>query len=214
MNFKILKTRAFWTRVAIFEFTIVLAILFVPSTTLSGTIKVLLIVLSFPLYFFSETGIGPLLKIRVKQEIQTKLSQVDTLKHLNKSQNLRSNIFLLDKKHKRYYIAESYNMKTDNDRTLAIPENMGCTGEAWRTKMQVWGERDRIFKDGNHRIPEELLKKVKEDLEWICSTPIIKNQNVVAVLNFDGNKPMNEEHRKIIESHANCVASELSEVNL
>ncbi len=107
MNFKILKTCAFWTRLAIFEFVTVLAILSVPSTTLSDTIKVLLIVLSFPLYFFSETGIGQLLKIRVKQEIQTKLSQVDTLEHLNKSQNLRSNIFLLDKKHKHYYIAKS-----------------------------------------------------------------------------------------------------------
>lgn len=213
MNFKILKTRAFWARIAVFEFTIMLAILSVPSTALYGTGKVLLVIISFPIYFLGETGIRQLLKFKVQHEIQTKLSQVDTLQHLDQSQNLRSNIFLLKKKYKQYYLAESYNMKTDDDRTLEIPENMGCTGEAWRTKMQVWGEKGRIFQDGNHRIPKELLKKVKEDLEWICSTPIIKKQNVVAVLNFDGNKPMNEEQRKIIESHANCVASELSEVN-
>jgi hypothetical protein len=214
MNFKILKTRAFWARLAIFEFTILLAILSVPSTTVDSSGKVLLMIISFPIYFLGETGIGQLLNIKIKNEIQTKLSQVDVLQHLDQSQNLRSNMFLLEKKYGRYYLAESYNMKADNDRTLEIPENMGCTGEAWRTTMQVWGGKDRIFEEGSHRIPEELLRKVKNDLEWICSTPIIKNQNVVAVLNFDGNKPMDGDQKKTIASHANCVASELSEVNL
>jgi hypothetical protein len=192
MNFKIFKACSFWTRFAIFEFATVLAIISIPSTILGSTTKVLFLVLSFPLYFFSETGIGQLLKLKVKHEIQTKLSQVDVLNNLEPSQNLRANIFLLNKKGGKYFIVESYNMNTDCDRTIEIPENMGCTGEAWRTKTQIWGEKDRIFKDGNHRLPEGPLKKVRKDLEWICSTPIVNNQKVIAVLNFDGNKKMTE----------------------
>lgn len=213
MNFKILRTFAFWAGFAVFEFATVLAIISIPSTVLGRTSKALFLILSFLLYFFSAVGIGQLLKFKVKNEIRTKLSQVDVLKNLEPSQNLRSNIFLFNKKSGKYYIVESYNMNIDCDRTIEIPENMGCTGEAWRTKTQVWGEKNRIFKDGNHRLPEEPLKKVRKDLEWICSTPIVKNQKVIAVLNFDGNKQMNVSQKETIKQHANRVASDLSEFN-
>lgn len=214
MNFGILKTPAFWTGLALYELSTVVAILFIPSTSLNIVFKMLLIVLSVILYFAWQLFmVNQLSQLKIKQNVQARLADVKGLQHLDQSQNLRANVFILNKRNKYYYIAESYNMETDADKNINIPENMGCTGEAWRNKTQVWGDKAHILKVGDHRIPEKEVQKVKTDLEWICSTPIVKNRNVIAVLNFDGNKQMDPTQRNTIKQNASRTASELCEVN-
>ena len=49
-------------------------------------------------------------------------------------------------------------------------------------------------------------------MQWICSTPIVhpKKKNIIAVLNFDGNRKVTEPANiRFIKEHAERVATEL-----
>lgn len=214
MKFKILKTPAFWAGLTLYEFSTIIAIIFIPNTSLNSTLKVVFIGLSFILYFICQIFmVNQLSQLKIKQCVQMRLADIKSLQHLDKDQNLRANIFILNRKRRYYYIAENHNMEADSDKNINIPENMGCTGEAWRNKTQVWGNKAHILKIGDHRIPEKEVTKVRTDLEWVCSTPIVRNQSVVAVLNFDGNRQMDFTQQDTIKQLANRVTSELSEIN-
>lgn len=141
------------------------------------------------------------------------LRTVNQLQQFMPDQRIRSNIFFFNAKKGKYYIKYEFNMDEHQDKNIEIPENLGCTGEAWRTKNQVFGDKNRIFEEGPYRIPLELLQKVPEDLEWICSTPIFNDiKEVIAVVNFDGNRKLNAEQIEQIKSHCIGVSEELREI--
>ena len=152
-----------------------------------------------------------LIKEYLKKQINLKLSCVDLLHSIDTNQCLRSNIFVYYKNSEHYTMKYKYNMEEWPDKTIKIPVNRGCTGDAWNEKTQIFRTRDIfIDKDKTSGVPQEELNKVPNDLEWICSTPIFDNNNVLAVLNFDGNKEMTEQDKEKIKVHARRVASELS----
>lgn len=214
MNWKILKTVSFWLGFAIYMVSVIIAIMSLSEDKLHAFLRLPLIMLCSLLYFALEFSKATAFnRLNTQKNVCQKLACVDTLKFLSRNQNLRSNIFLFDKKKKNYRIVEHYNMAADDDANIEIPENMGCTGEAWRTSSQVWGDKDHILHEGDKKISIDQARKVREDLEWICSTPIIKEGKVIAALNFDGNQKMDASQKSMIKNHANRVAKELCEVD-
>ena len=132
-----------------------------------------------------------------KKNIEKILSFAEIINNFyydNQTQRIRSNIFMKDLHDYRIYA--EYNMSSFPDHNVRIPENRGATGEAWLTKKQVWANKEEIFQ-GVHRLTIEEKGKIVKDLEWVCSTPIIRtnsegNPETIAVLNIDGNKVVND----------------------
>lgn len=153
-------------------------------------------------------------KEEARRQIDVRLRCVDTLKALNPDQNLRANIFFWDKKKKCYYIGQHHGMEADPAKSLTeIPKGKGCTGAAWEGQEQIWGDEADIFGEGSYALPKAQEEKVNRDLKWICSTPVTDGKRkVIAVLNFDGNKPMRETERDFVKKHAARIAGELSEI--
>jgi hypothetical protein len=156
--------------------------------------------------------------IKTKNEFVNKmLTSIDQFKRFDPKQRLRSNILFVcydsDKNVGKYRIRYSYKMDVFSDKLIEIPINMGCTGEAWRTKNQIWGDKKIIFSSSPFRIPDEELEKVPKDLEWVCSTPIVdRNGNVAAVLNFDGNRSLGNKQKDEIKKHCQKIAEDLKDI--
>jgi hypothetical protein len=212
----LLKTGPFWVGLVLYEVSTVTAIVLFPNTQAipgwaNTLIKIAVILIMIMLYYLYARYKSDYMTQAERQKLlETMLACVDQVRRLDASQNLRSNIFVFDRKKRIYRIVASHNMADDDDRNVEIPENLGCTGEAWRSRGQVWGPKGHILHVGDHRIPEDQVKKIRTDLEWICSTPITDwDGNVIAVLNFDGNKAMNDEQQLQIKQQASRLASEL-----
>jgi len=173
--------------------------------------KCLLVVLSLIFYTTQQLFQWPELTEGLnKKLIEKTLSGVEYFNKFNSGQRFRSNVFFCDHRQKKFYLKYGYNMDNYEDKNIHIPINMGCTGEAWRDRKQVWGDYGKIFSDGSYRIPQEELNKVPKDLQWICSTPILDDTgNVLAVLNFDGNKAVNSEQQQEIKNRGLAMAEEL-----
>jgi len=200
----------FWVGLAQYLFVIMLTLLAIRTRFL---VKMGIVLVAIILFIgqFTLTN-KEITKVFKENIIKTKLATVEQFKYFEPVQRLRSNIFLAKKKNGRvvYFIAHSFNMNENDDKNIEIPENMGCTGEAWNTKQQIWGDKKRIFEEGRYRVPDEELKKVEKDLFWVCSTPILdRHGNVVAVLNFDGNRDLNEKQIEEIKTHCKKIAEEL-----
>lgn len=204
----LLKSPAFWVGLLGFLFLTILALL----SNKKRSVWLICILVATGLYT-SQYYLNYKENIKEIKEklIQSKLSSIERFKHFDPSQTLRSNIFLSKQKNGKtiYYVACFYNMDAYEDKQIEILENMGCTGEAWSTKRQVWGDKKRIFQEGKYRVPDDQLKKVWRDLEWICSTPIIKDGNVIAVLNFDGNKRLTRIQQEQISDYCKKLIDEL-----
>ena len=215
MKLGFLKTPRFWAGFGLFVLCTAIAVLQLPSPPVSISYKILLIICGCILYFLSQLyKAGHVTKDEAKNQTQMRLRCVDVLKILKPDQNLRSNIFFWDKKRKVYYIWQYHNMDTDPAKSVTeILKGQGCTGNAWESMQQIWGDKTDIFGNGKYSLPSDQESKVSTDLEWICSTPIVdRKRNVIAVLNFDGDKPMNEDQKKFIKQHAERVASELGQI--
>ena len=145
----------------------------------------------------------------IVEQIRILLSSVDTLKILDSDQNLRANLFC-EKHIPKFCIVQSYNMEGDSDKDLEIPHNRGCTGQAWASRSQIWAEKDKFFDESAAcALPPTEKEKVRRDLEWICSTPVVKKGQILAILNFDGNRVMSETQKASIMQHASKVAEGL-----
>lgn len=211
MKINFFKTISFYAGVILFLLLICLTL---GSLNVSILWKVLIIIGGVLLYIGKEIGQSVEIARNLKKEQAEKLlSTVDNINSLMNGQRLRSNIFCLNRKKDKYCIRYSYNMNGYNDKNILIPVNMGCTGEAWRDRRQVWGKRDKIFKSGDFRIPAEELNKVPEDIQWICSTPIVDNNGeMIAVMNFDGNREMSQTEEELIKKHCEKICEELKEI--
>lgn len=214
MNFAFSKTPSF-----IFGLLLFILIVSIATVPLHLKIyyKVFILSGAVALYFFSEYyRYKHLTDKLIANEIKRLLSTAQEFSS-KFGQRIRSNIFFSKKRNKKtyYYIKHYYNMETFNDKNIEIPENMGCTGEAWRTKSQVWGDKEMIFSRGRLRIPDEQLEKVPEDLQWVCSTPIVdKNGNVIAVMNFDGNGDLTPMQVEEIKTRCHIICEELKNIIL
>lgn len=210
MNTSIFKTWGFYVGLALFLIMTFIAVL---KLDFSIYIKVATIFACLVLYVLQETYQTSELYNKLKPEIVDGiLASIDKFLKFDDSQRLRSNIFFYKKNQKKYFIKYQHNMETSDDKSMELPENLGCTGEAWRSKKQVWGNKDKILKIGDYRVPSEQLEKVPLDLEWICSTPILRDSDVIAVMNFDGNKPVSEEQQKEIMNHCSNICIKLKEI--
>ncbi len=211
-----LKTKRFLIGLACFSLLTAFSVWSLP-TSVSATWKILLAAIAIVLYSASQFyTAGQLSEEEAKEQTDLRLHCVDVLKVVDPDQNLRSNVFRWDRKRNAYCIWAYYNMDTDPAKNvIEIPEGKGCTGQAWTGKMQIWAKRDEIFGDGQHALPFDQEDKISCELQWICSTPIIhpKKKNVIAVLNFDGNKDITESvDITFIKEHAERVATELGGV--
>jgi hypothetical protein len=129
------------------------------------------------------------------------------------NQRVRANIFKPDTKVAMYKICYHHNMDSDNDRDVEIPFNMGCTGEAHRTGVQIFcADKRQFIKPGTRQIPDEQAAKLKTDLEWICSTPIIRDGDVLAILNIDGDKLVNDDFYSLVKQFSVRCARLLSDI--
>lgn len=212
MKLAVLKTPRFLLGLLLFGLLTIIAVVQLP---VGKELKVLAILIASILYGLSQLyKADHLTKDEAKNQTQMRLRCVDVVKILQPDQNLRSNVFLWDKKKKVYHIWQYYNMDTDPAKNVTeIPKGRGCTGNAWESKQQTFGDKEDIFGDGKYHLPSDQESKISHDLEWICSTPILnEKRNVIAVLNFDGNKPMYDSQKEFIKQHAERVASELNHV--
>lgn len=140
-----------------------------------------------------------------KKIIKALLARVESLKQFNRGQRLRSNIFC--KVNGGYKLIHHYNMDNNNDREITIPENMGVTGEVFRTGIQEIGNRDELA--SKYRTPPDIIAKAPSDLQWICSTPIKdKNDRVIYTLSIDGNIDCVNDFDDI-KTHASQLAEDL-----
>ncbi len=216
MNKAIFKSWVFWVGFLLYEVSTIVAFILLPNArgipswgnVLWKGFGIGLTMLLYYLYASYKTNY--MSQAQRDEMLRTMLGCVASLRRLDNLQNLRSNIFIFDRKRKVYRIIAFHNMDSDDDRNVELPQNMGCTGEAWRTKQQVWGPKEHILHVGNHKIPQEQVSKIRLDLEWICSTPITDwAANVIAVLNFDGNKPMSQQQQQEVKQQASRLAGEL-----
>jgi hypothetical protein len=210
MRWGLLKRPSFWVGLAIAVGAIVIA---VAKLDTDPHWKIVIIGAMGVLYLLSQYfNVSYLSKADAKEQVQMRLECVNSLKHLDPTQNLRANIFIFSKKSNSYHIIHQYNMQTDSDKDVELPKGEGCTGRAWTSRTQVWGDKGQILRSGDHRVPENQVSKIRPDLEWVCSTPIFdtKRREVVAVINFDGNKPMDPKQQQVVMEHANRLAHELA----
>lgn len=192
---------------------ILLSIITVSKTNFSAYSKIIIVGILVALYVFNEIVVRNKIATPFKKDlIKTKLSTIDQFLCFDQSQMLRANIFKLNKKTKCYYIEYQYNMDNFSDKAISIPVNKGCTGEAWLTKNQIWGDQHKIFSEGSFNVPKEQYNKVPTDLIWICSTPIVKKDQVIAVMNFDGNKPMSAIQQLQIQKYCHRLVEEIKEI--
>jgi len=208
----IFKTARFWLGFLLFFLSIGLAVV---QLDLGIPLKFGLVIFALVLFSLSQlVQADRLSKNEAKRQIETRLKCVDTLKVLDSDQDLRSNVFLWDSKKGHYYIFQHYGMESDLATSVTeIPKGKGCTGVAWDRKQQIWGNEKDIFEGGEYALPKDEEAKVNRDLKWICSTPVTnEKRNVIAVLNFDGNKLMDEKQRNFIKHHAARVAGELNQI--
>lgn len=210
MNTAIFKTKGFYVGLTLFLIMTLIAVL---KLEFSIYKRIAIILVCLVLYVLQEAYQTSELYNKLKPEIvEGILASIDKFLKFDDRQRLRSNIFFYKKKNKHYFIKYHHNMETCDDKSMEIPENLGCTGEAWRSKKQVWGDKDKIFKVGDFKVPLEQLEKVPKDLEWICSTPILRDSNVIAVMNFDGNKPVSQEQQKEIMNHCSNTCEKLNKI--
>jgi len=145
--------------------------------------------------------------------IRGDLKTAEQFRYMIPEQRIRSNIFVENKKKRIYNIKYQFNMEGCQDNVIRIPLNLGCTGEAWRTKKQVYGDYSRIRAGGEYKIPDDQLALVPEDLKWVISTPIKdKNGEVIGVLNLDGNKEFSGEQKDKVKRFCNELAEEIQKV--
>ena len=212
MKLDVFKTPRFLSGFFLFEVLTIVAVVQLP---IGKELKGLVMLVASILYSLTQLyKADHLTKDEAIKQIQMRLRCVDVLKSLEPEQNLRSNVFLQDKKREIYYIWQYYNMDTDPAKNITeIPKGRGCTGNAWKLKQPIWGDKKDIFGDGKYGLPIDQESKIHLDLEWICSAPIVnEKRNVIAVLNFDGNKPMNDNQKEFVKQHAERIASELGQV--
>ena len=193
---------------------IISTILAVWKITLALPWKIVILILVMFIYSLNQVFQYRRVSSAIKEKlIRSVLKSIEQFNQLIPGHRLRSNIFFFNKKKRIYFIEQQWNMNGFDDKSIEIPENLGCTGEAWRTKNQVFGTKTRIFESGDFRIPLEQLRKVPKDLEWICSTPIFNdNREVIAVMNFDGNKELNQSQMEQIKDHCQKTSLELKEI--
>ena len=208
MKIELFLKKSFWVGLLLF---FLLTSIAVYALSISVWCKCFLVALLLVLYSVQQLFQWPELTEGLnKKLIEKTLSGVESFKKFNNGQRFRSNIFFYNNKQKKFYLKYGYNMDIHEDKNLHIPINMGCTGEAWRDRKQVWGDREKIFNEGSYRVPCEELTKVPKDLEWICSTPIFDDTgNVIAVLNFDGNRAVNIGQQEEVKNHGLAMAEEL-----
>jgi hypothetical protein len=132
--------------------------------------------------------------------IQNVMERVRELDYLSPGQSLRANIFHRKLAADTYEMIYQYNMDGASDRGLVIPLNMGVTGEVFRTKTQKIVAKKNFYGVAPYRLPNDLIQKVPNDLQWICSTPIINDKgDVIATLSFDGDRDCEHEFETIAE---------------
>jgi len=152
-----------------------------------------------------------------KKHIENILSMaeaVNSFYSVDEKQHLRSNIFLKPNGEELYQIAAQYNMNTSKDLKIKIPLNKGATGEAWLTQTTIWADKKHIY-NGEHRIPENERKKLPSNICWICSHPIIKNNETIAVINIDGDKEIEDPSLKEnIENIVRLISKLLEDYDL
>lgn len=207
MNIDFIKTKSFWTGISLFAIAAAVASWWI-ETLLS---RLMIWIAMMILYSINEKyKNGEWSKIPREKYITNILSSIEQFRGYNPEQRLRSNIFFYNKKKEKYYVKYHFNMEKHSDKNIEIPKNLGCTGEAWRTKNQIWGDKDQIFLSGPYKIAEEEYRKVSKDLQWICSTPIIdENKDVIAVMNFDGNQMVSDDQKKEVRKRCQEMAEEL-----
>lgn len=211
MKFEFLKTPSFYFGGILVLGPTILALVLLD---LSSIRKVLISIFFLVIYSFNQLFLYKKTSERIKGKLVGGiLKSVDLFKSFDQNQRLRSNIFFLKKRKGIYYIKYSHNMSAYGDKNIEIRENMGCTGEAWRTKRQIFGDQNKIYQNGKYRIEDVQLKKVPKDLRWICATPILNdNRDVIAVLNFDGDKDLTPDQITEIKRHCQRLSEELKEI--
>ncbi len=209
MKYDFLKIPFFYTGGSILIISIILGVY---QLNISIAWKVIIVFTVVVLYSINQFYHSKKMSEQIKAKlIFGILKSIEQFKHLIPGQRLRSNIFF--KKKVTYKIKYSYNMDEFADKNIEIPVNLGCTGEAWRTKRQIFGPKEKIFIGGEYKVPDEQLKKVPGDLEWVCSTPILNESgDVIAVLNFDGNRVLNPEQQDKIKRHSLRISQDLQEI--
>jgi hypothetical protein len=209
---KVLKTVGFWSSLSLF---LIPTLMTVFKLDWQWAVKLGLFIPWTGLFVLSQfLKAFELSREQAKAQTETRLRCVETLKMLNPDQTLRANVFLWDRKKKCYYIWHHHGMDTDLAKSFTeIPRSQGCTGAAWEGEKQIWGNEADIFGKGQYALPKDQEEKVNRDLKWICSTPVRNaRRKVIAVLNFDGNKPMDMTECAFVRAHATRVAGELSEI--
>jgi len=103
-------------------------------------------------------------------------------------------------------------MDSYDDKNLEVPLNMGCTGAAWQSKQQKFVLRKDFQQEAKHYLPESEWKKVWKDITWICSTPVFKNHQIIAVLNIDGDKNPGVEVQERIKRKGQSLADLLGDL--
>jgi hypothetical protein len=195
-----------WSGRIVFIITSILIPILFDSKQISNPIKIGSVIILIGLYIIGEVVKSK--AIKDEQIITSMLARVEELKFIDVTQRLRANIFKIVKR--GYRLECSYNMRDHKDKDLFIPENMGITGQVFRTGVQQIGNKQQVFPpNSEYKIPEEMIGKVPPDMEWICSTPITnKKGKVIYVLNFDGNKPSDGKFPDIMKL-GNKLAEEL-----
>lgn len=237
MIIRIFRKPTFWFGFCLLFIPLIASI---PSFQNSWTIAVISIFLAFSYYvnyYFTERSNEEekrLLKTQQERDLKRYYSSKDR-DNIEKilsfaevincfyedsmQQRIRSNIFLKEIETGCYRIYAQYNMIRYPDFKLSIPENKGATGDAWLTKNQVWADHQQTF-EGIHRLPLEEREKLVKDLQWVCSTPIIRTNSdgkayTVAVFNIDGNKTINDEVlKKRIQETGQMIADLLQRYDL
>lgn len=211
----ILKTARFWLGFGLFFFSTSVAVAQLRLPWDGLLLKIGAVVFALMLYSLSQLiKAGQLSRDDARNQVQLRLNCVQTLRFLDPDQNLRSNLFIWNRNKEHYYIWQHYGMETDLATSVTeIPKGKGCTGTAWEQKEQVWGDKVEIFGNGKYALPGDQERKVRHELEWICSTPVVdKKRKVIAVVNFDGNKPMDASKKEFIKQHAARIAGELGQI--
>lgn len=179
-----------WIKFLLYVLPIGLAILAPPGHPLrEKAYYIAAILLAFVLHLVNEAlWIESLDKSRQATDLQAVLENVEFIGVLLPEGKIRASLFVLDREGSNHVVRQSYNMERFQDQTIRIPRHLGCTGESWLHKRQVFCNDKRQFLDGTKGITPEEAKKVWKDLAWICTTPILSKKNeVMAVLAIDGN---------------------------
>lgn len=109
-------------------------------------------------------------------------------------ESIRVNIMLLDESGQHLTIKYLHGFSdSDMDRSIKIPINTGCAGQAWLHREPLVGDlSDLLESKVRWGLPQPEIEKIRKSLKSIFSMPIIKDDQCIGILNFDSDNTIEE----------------------